>query len=164
MINTYFKNWSTGRLQRLPYLGYHVLIIAIFVAILFATIAAASAVQNLVGGDIATTQKMLEDKFGMAGILGGLTVGLLFMVAVINIEIKRIRDMGLPPFITLIVLVVVSFSLNLLFPGVTEVVTATAENASAVAVANTPSAIASGFSTLVFLCLLFIPSNTFGSK
>ena len=70
MLKTYYGEWGTGKLQRLPYLGYHLLLIVLIVAIIMGTIFAVGAAENFIGGNLAETQKMLMDKFGFVAIAG----------------------------------------------------------------------------------------------
>ncbi len=169
MLKTYFGEWGEGRLQRLPYLGYHVLLMFLVVAIILAGIFAVGAAENLIGGDLASTQKMLMDKFGIAAIIGISLLIFIAMLGQVNILGKRIRDMGLPVLWTIFAIIVLSIVLNFIFPP-QEV----AISASAVQTANGSAAVVSSvtqtnmivqiFDTILFLCLVFIPSNTFGNK
>jgi uncharacterized membrane protein YhaH (DUF805 family) len=96
MLKTYFGEWGTGKLQRLPYFGYHILLIVLIMAIIFATIFAVGAAENFMGGNLAETQKMLMDKFGFVAIAGIMFLIFAAMLGQVNILAKRIRDMGLP--------------------------------------------------------------------
>ena len=58
MLKTYFGEWGEGKLQRLPYLGYHILLMFLIIVIIFAGIFAVGAAENLMGGDLATAQKL----------------------------------------------------------------------------------------------------------
>ena len=170
MLKTYFGEWGEGRLQRLPYLGYHVLLMFLVVAIILAGIFAVGAAENLIGGDLASTQKMLMDKFGIAAIIGISLLIFIAMLGQVNILGKRIRDMGLPVLWTILGIIVVSMVLNIAFPPQEVALSAAAVqtadgSATAVAVSKTTaSTIVQIFDMLIFLCLLFIPSNAFGSK
>ena len=169
MLKTYFGEWGEGKLQRLPYLGYHILLMFLVVAIIVAGIFAVGAAENLIGGDLASTQKMLMDKFGIAAIIGISLLIFIAMLGQVNILGKRIRDMGLPVLWTIFAIIVLSIVLNFIFPP-QEV----AISASAVQTANGSAAVVSSvtqtnmivqiFDTILFLCLIFIPSNTFGNK
>ena len=50
MSKIYFGELSTGRLARLPYLGYSLLLVAMFLAIGFAILQATKGVGALLGG------------------------------------------------------------------------------------------------------------------
>ncbi len=169
MLKTYFGEWGEGKLQRLPYLGYHILLMLLIIVIILAGIFAVGAAENLMGGDLATAQKMLMDKFGLVAIIG---IGLLIFIAMlgqINILGKRIRDMGLPVLWTIFAIIALSMVLNLVFPPQEVAISASAvqtANGSAAAISSVTKTnmIIQLFDTVIFLCLVLIPSNTFGNK
>jgi len=167
MLKVYFGEWGNGRLQRLAYLGYYLLLMFLFAAIIFGAIAAVGSMENIMGGDITATQFMLTEHFGIAAIVGFALLIVAMMMAQVNILAKRIRDMGLPAVWTILCIVALSILLNILFPAQSvELNTAmikTAEGtvASAEAHTSTSSLIVQLFDLVIFFCLLFIPSNTF---
>lgn len=170
MLKIYFGEWGTGKLQRLPYLGYHILLMVMIIAIIFAGIFAVGATENLMGGNIIETQKILMDKFGIAAILGIAALMIIALFGQVNILGKRIRDMGLPVLWTILGIIAVSLVLNIVFPPEEVTFSAAAvqtSDASATAVkatATTSTIVVQIFDMIVLLCLLLIPSNTFGSK
>ena len=170
MLKTYYGDWGTGKLQRLPYLGYHLLLMVLIIAIIMGTIFTVGAAENFIGGNLAETQKMLMDKFGFVAIAGIMVLIFAAMLGQINILGKRIRDMGLPVLWTILGIIVVSMVLNVAFPPQEVALSAAAVqtadgSATAVAVSKTTaSMVVQIFDMLIFLCLLFIPSNAFGSK
>ena len=170
MLKIYFGEWSTGKLQRLPYLGYHILLVVMIIAIIFAGIFAVGAMENLMGGNIAETQKILMDKFGITAILSIAALMLIALFGQVNILGKRIRDMGLPVLWTILGIIAVSLVLNVVFPpeevtlSAAAVQTADASATAVKATATTNTMIVQIFDMIVFLCLVLIPSNTFGSK
>jgi len=166
MLKVYFGEWGNGRLQRLAYLGYHVLLMFIVVAVIFFSIFTVGAAENFVGGDLIATQAMLGERFGFLAIFGIVALIMAMIVGQINIMAKRIRDMGLPAVWTILGIIVVSMLLNMLFPAqVIEVGTAVVKTAGGAAAAATTQTVSSSivqlFDTVVFLCLLFIPSDAF---
>ncbi len=170
MLKTYFGEWGTGKLQRLPYLGYHLLLIVLIIAIIMGTIFTIGAAENFIGGNLVETQKMLMDKFGFIAIAGIMLLIFAAILGQLNILGKRIRDMGLPVLWTIIGIMIVSLILNIVLPPqevAMSAATVQTANGSAAAVATattTPNVIVQIFDMIVFLCLLFIPSNAFGSK
>jgi uncharacterized membrane protein YhaH (DUF805 family) len=170
MLKTYFGEWGSGKLQRLPYLGYHILLMVLVVAVIFAGIFAVGATENLMGGDLEATQKLLADKFGIIAIIFIAALMFIAMLGQINILGKRIRDMGLPVLWTILGIIVLSLVLNLLFPPQEVTMNALAvqsDNVKAVtanATVTTTNMIVQIFDLLVFLCLVLIPSNTFKNK
>ena len=170
MLKTYFGEWSTGKLQRLPYLGYHLLLMVLIIAIIMGTIFTIGAAENFIGGNLAETQKMLMDKFGFVAIAGIVTLIFIVMLGQLNILGKRIRDMGLPVLMTILGIMLISLILNIALPPQEVAMSAAAiqtadDSAATVATATTSTnVIIQIFDMIVFLCLVFIPSNTFGSK
>ncbi len=169
MLKVYFGEWGNGRLQRLAYLGYHVLLMFIVAAVIFAAIFAVGAAENFIGGDLIATQAMLGERFGFLAIFGIVVLMIAMILGQVNIMAKRIRDMGLPAVWTILGIVVISMLLNMLFPAqVIEVGTAVVKTAGGAAAAATTQTVSSPvvqiFDTVVFLCLLFIPSDAFSKK
>lgn len=170
MLKIYFGEWGTGKLQRLPYLGYHILLMILVMAIIFASVMAVGAMENMMGGSIAETQTMLMNKFGIIGIIGIVVLAFVTMLGQVNILGKRIRDMGLPVLWTILGIIVVSMILNLIFAP-QEVTMAAASvqtadgSATAMAASTTStSLIVQIFDMIIFACLVFIPSDSFKSK
>ena len=170
MLKIYFGDWGTGKLQRLPYLGYHLLLMVLIIAIIMGTIFAVGAAENFIGGNLVETQKMLMDKFGFVAIAGIMILIFAAMIGQINILGKRIRDMGLPVLWTILGIIVLSLVLNVAFPpqevalSAATVQSADGTATAVAASATTASMVVQIFDSIVFLCLLFIPSNAFGSK
>jgi len=170
MLKIYFGEWGYGKLQRLPYLGYHILLMILVVAVIFAGIFAVGATENLMGGDLEATQKLLADKFGIIAVIFIAALMFIAMLGQVNILGKRIRDMGLPVVWTILGIIVLSMVLNLLFPPQEVSMSALAVQSDDVAAATvsttvtTTNMVTQIFNSLIFLCLVLIPSNTFGSK
>ncbi len=170
MLKIYFGEWGSGRLKRLPYLGYHLLLMFIVLAILMGSIVAAGLTETMMGGDIAATQTMLLDKFGILAMIIGTAVFFAALFGQINILGKRIRDMGLPVLWTILGIIAVSMVLNIIFPpqevnfAAVAIPDANTTTTAVAAKATTSSMVVQLFDMVVFLCLLLIPSNTFGSK
>jgi len=170
MLKIYFGEWGTGKLQRLPYFGYHLLLIVLIMAIIMGTIFAVGAAENFIGGNLAETQKMLMDKFGFIAIAGIMVLIFAAILGQLNILGKRIRDMGLPVLGTILGIMFISLILNIALPPQEVAISAAAvqtADGSAAAVATTTTStniVVQIFDMIVFLCLVFIPSNTFGNK
>ncbi len=170
MLKTYFGEWGMGKLQRLPYLGYHILLIVLVTAIIFGTIMAVGSMENMMSGTIAETQAMLLGKLGILGVIAIVLLVFVTILAQVNILGKRLRDMGLPVLWSILGIVAVSMILNVIFPP-HEVTMAAASvqttdgSATAMAAGTTSSSmVVQIFDMLVFACLVFIPSDTFKSK
>jgi len=142
MFKALFGDINNGRLARLPFLGYWILICAIIIIIGFGVGAAIGVAENLAGGDIQNAQARLQDQFGILGLLLLAVISAAVLFAGLNLEAKRIRDIGLPGWWTVLATVVVSAVISL----------AISQQAG------------SGFNFLIWLALLLIPTNTFGDK
>jgi len=170
MLKIYFGEWGSGKLQRLPYLGYYILLMVIVFVIIFGGIFAVGAGETIMGGDIAATQAMFMDKFGILAIMGIVALMFIAMLGQVNILGKRIRDMGLPVLWTILGIILLSMMLNVIFPPhevAMSAATISSADGSATAVAastTTTNMIVQIFDMVVFLCLVLIPSNTFGNK
>ena len=169
MLKTYFGEWGTGKLQRLPYLGYHILLMVLVTAIIFGSIMLVGTMENMIDGSIAETQDLLLNKFGIIGIIGIVVLIFVTMLGQVNILGKRIRDMGLPVLWTILGIVGISMVLNVIFPPEVSMAAASVQttdgSATAMAASTTStSMVLQIFDMLVFACLVFIPSNAFGSK
>jgi len=149
MFNTYFGSVTSGRLLRLPFVGYIILLNVVFIALMLGGAASLGVAENMVGGDLTQAQQMLSEKFGIPAmiIIAIIIFGVLF--ATLNLKAKRIRDMGLPGWKTLLAawaaLIVIAIIVSMVFGANTE----------------TTEQITSIVSSIAILALIFIPSNTF---
>jgi len=170
MLKIYFGEWGSGKLQRLPYLGYYILLMVLVMLIIFGGIFAVGAGANIMSGDIAATGDLLMAKFGAVALFGIVVIMFLAMLGQVNILGKRIRDMGLPVLWTILGIIAISMILNVAFPPQEAAISAAAvqtANSSATAVAassTSTSMVVQIFDMVVFLCLVLIPSNTFRNK
>lgn len=147
MLNTYFGGIMEGRLKRLPFIGYIVLLHVLFVVLVLAGVASMGVAENLVGGDLTQTRQVLAEKFGLPTmILVGIVVAAVFF-ATLNLEAKRIRDMGLPGWWSLLAIWIISALLIALLAGLVN--------------PELGNYISSVISIIGFLALVLIPSDTF---
>lgn len=142
MFKIYFGEFSDGRLLRLPYLGYIILLIVLWIGFIIATVVAIGAAEHLMSGNLAEAQAVIMNSLGIPYlIILGLVLLALF-VASFNMMAKRARDTGLPGWVfvvgVMIVIWLVSFFVS--------------------------DKAGSGLSSIVGLALLLIPSNTFGKN
>ena len=142
MWKVYFGEFTSGRLQRLQYLGYVLLLMAIMFGFMLAIIFAIGASEHIIGGDLQQAQDKLRGWFSLPATLIVSLVFLLVLVAKLNIIAKRIRDMGLSGWWIALVLFIV--------------------------VGGTSAAyseqVGGGLFSILSLLLLLIPSDTFGRK
>lgn len=136
----YFGDAATGTLQRLQFLGYWAALslLVIFIGLGLGVLLGVS--EHLVGGNIQEAQAILRERFAALFGIGLILCTVVFGYALINITAKRIRDIGLPAWPVVIVIIVVS--------GM----------AAQFAAEN----VQQGISTAEMLALLFIPSGAFG--
>jgi uncharacterized membrane protein YhaH (DUF805 family) len=105
MIQTYYGNINTGQLTRLPYLGYLLLINLIAFGLMLSIGFAIGAGEHLIGGNLQQAQDMLREWFTIPFFIA-FGIGLmLYFFAVANITAKRLRDMALPAWWVLLVIV-----------------------------------------------------------
>lgn len=140
MLNIFFGDITGGRLKRLPYLGYSLLVFLLLIGFVFAVILAIGIGEHLIGGDLQQAQAKLREWFTLPFlIIFGLVMVLVLFVSA-NLKAKRLRDIGLPGWWSVLVIVVL-----------TGVVSAAVSNQSS-----------NGLYWLIWLALVLIPSNTFG--
>ncbi len=156
MFKALFGEITDGRLARLPYLGYLLLISIIIFGAMFGVVALISSAENIMDGNIQHIQTVLIQKFGMALVILMMAFFLAMSFASMNIAAKRIRDMGLWGWTSILVLAVVGGIVATLFPGETVVLNGSGQ--------MIPSPVSSAFQAVVFLCLLLIPTNSFSKK
>ncbi len=156
MLKVLFGDVKGGRLARLPYLGYIVLLVVISMAIVFGAIVAVGGFERMMDGDIQQTQAMLMQNYGILGMILTMVVGLLLGFANINIAAKRIRDMGLPGWWTVLGIFVIFIVVGLISPG--EIIV---QNGQTIMQTSMPSNI---LQVVTFIILLLVPGNTFGGK
>jgi uncharacterized membrane protein YhaH (DUF805 family) len=142
MITTYFGEIRNGRLLRLPYLGYSLLLQLLTFAVFMGIAFAIGVGEHLVGGDLEQAQMILQEKFSLPLLLLCAVLGALFAFANFNIMAKRIRDTGLPGWWGVGALMVIGIALSALLS----------------------EELGSSFHTLSWVILLLIPSNSFSGN
>ena len=96
MFNVLLGNVRGGRLPRLPYLGYSLLIMVLMLGLGITIAVAAGVGEQLIGGDLQQAQDKLREWFAIPVILLVLLVMSLLLFMTANIMAKRVRDIGLP--------------------------------------------------------------------
>jgi len=142
MLNVLFGSIANGRLQRLPFLGYSLLVSVLFIVIMMGVVVAIVGAEKLVGGDLQQAQAAIAQSLGIPFmILLAVFMAVMFFIQA-NLMAKRIRDMGLPGWWMVLALVIIG--------GV--VGGMASEQAGAV------------FQGIISLVLLLVPSNSFGKS
>ena len=141
MLKRLFGEITNGRLVRLPYLGYSLLLAVLSVCCLLAIGLMIGVGEQLIGGDLQQAQAKLAEWFTLPFLVVFGLVGALFLFAGANIMAKRIRDIGLPGWWSVLAIVVLT--------GVVSVaISAQASN---------------GLYLLISLVLLLIPTDAFAN-
>ncbi|MEI2770233.1 MAG: DUF805 domain-containing protein [Candidatus Competibacter sp.] len=140
MFRTLFGGVQDGRLQRLPYLGWHIALTVLMVLVGLGIGAGIGIAERMVGGSLAESQALIAERFGIVGMIAVVVVFGVLLFAHANIAAKRVRDTGLPGWWVILAAVIVGVLISA-FAGQQ----------------------ASGLWTLATtLALLLIPSNAFG--
>ena len=165
MKEVFFGEWRDGRLKRLQFFGYSILLIVVSVAVVMGGIMLAGGFESVMSND--------SNLFAGMGVvmMVALFVFIFAMLAAnLNITAKRFRDMGLPGWWSVVVTIVISWILEITFPGQSVDINAQlAENEQVFAAAmeansTSSSTVADLFSLVVFAVLVFVPSDSFGKK
>jgi uncharacterized membrane protein YhaH (DUF805 family) len=141
MFKALFGDIQAGRLLRLPYLGYSILISVLMIVFGLALAFAAGVGEHLISGDMEAAQLHMSENFSIVTVLLFIVVSVLFLFAGCNIMAKRLRDIGLPGWWMVLAIVVVT-------------------GAVAVMVSDEASNI---LQTVIWIVLLLVPSNSLTS-
>jgi len=142
MIETFFGDIADGRLARLPYLGHWVLLSLAVLVLLFGIGAAIGVGEQLIGGDLQQAQAKLREWFTLPFfVLFGLVVAVVFFAGA-NLTAKRIRDIGLPGWWSVL-------AIALLVGIVTGTVS---------------EQVGSSVQLAIWLALVLVPSNVFAKR
>jgi uncharacterized membrane protein YhaH (DUF805 family) len=96
MFNALWGDILRGRLKRLPFLGWY-LVLGLFAAVLaFGVGAGIGAAGRMAGGEPLSDEVALVDSLGEIGVLALSALFALLLLGQLNIMAKRLRDTGLP--------------------------------------------------------------------
>lgn len=146
MLGTYFGEIKTGKLKRLAYLGYSILLNIIVLAIVFGAIAFVAGIENLSAGNLQETQAKLMQNFGRPAMIAFLLFGAFVAFANANLMAKRFRDMGLAGWWSVLAVIVLSAVVGTVFQNPDP---------------ETPALIPGILNAVVWIILLLVPSNAF---
>ena len=138
MIKALLGDVKTGRLMRLQYLGYSLLVYLLMFGFVFLVILAIGAGEHIIGGDLQHAQDKLREMFTLPAMIVFAVIMSLFLFMVANIMAKRIRDIGLPGWWSVLAIIVITGIVSYM-------------------VSNEVS---NGLSTLIWVVLLLVPSNS----
>ena len=137
MIKALLGDVKTGRLMRLQYLGYSLLVYLLMFGFVFVVILAIGAGEHIIGGDLQHAQDKLREMFTLPAMIVFAVIMPLLLFMVANIMAKRIRDIGLPGWWSVLAIIVITGIVSYM-------------------VSNEVS---NGLSTLIWVVLLLVPSN-----
>ena len=138
MIKALLGDVKTGRLMRLQYLGYSLLVYLLMFGFVFVVILAIGAGEHIIGGDLQHAQDKLREMFTLPAMIVFAVIMPLFLFMAANIMAKRIRDIGLPGWWSVLAIIVITGIVSYM-------------------VSNEVS---NGLSTLIWVVLLLVPSNS----
>ena len=142
MFNAFFGDIANGRLMRLRYLGYSLLLGFLFIVFGLAVGLAIGVGEDLIGGNLQQAQDQLRAWFTLPFmIVFGLVVALFLFIGA-NLKAKRLRDIGLPGWWSVLAIAVLTGVLS-------------------VAVSKEAG---NGLYLLIWLALVLVPSNTLGKR
>jgi uncharacterized membrane protein YhaH (DUF805 family) len=108
MIKALFGDVKTGRLRRLQYPGYSLLLSLLMFGFVLAVVLAIGAGEHIIGGDLEQAQEQLREMFTLPVMLVFAVVMPLFLFAGANTMAKRIRDIGLPGWWMVLAIIVIT--------------------------------------------------------
>ena len=112
MLKALFGDIHHGRLKRLQYVGYSLLLSLLMIGFGFAVVAAIGLGEDFIGGDLQQVQDMLRERLTLPYMIVFAVATLLFMFTGANIMSKRIRDIGLPGWWSVLALLVLFTALS----------------------------------------------------
>jgi uncharacterized membrane protein YhaH (DUF805 family) len=142
MFKTLWGEVKNGRLQRLPYLGYFVLLNVLLGVLVFGVLMSLDVEEGMLNGDLEQVQAGFAEHLSMPVVLLGAVVLLLVLFASLNIMAKRLRDTGLPGWWSTLGVVAIGAMLS-------QIVS---------------EQVGSGFHSLVMLALILIPTASFNKQ
>lgn len=137
MLKTLFGEVRNGRLKRLQYVGYSLLLTLLMMGVGLAIAMSIGLAEDVIGGDLQQSRDILRERFTLPYIVVFAAATLLFIFSGANIMAKRIRDIGLPGWWSVLALLV-------LFAILASVI---------------PDQVTSGLQSLVWIVLSLIPGN-----
>lgn len=142
MLRDYFGDAANGRLSTRQFLSRWALLLIAFLAFGFGIGALIGVTERIVGGNLEEAQRTIVEAVGGPAAIAFLILIIAFVFADLNITAKRARDVGLPGWLTALVIAGLS--------------------GSATKATGEPSAGGVGF--LLTLILAFLPTNWLGRR
>lgn len=139
MFKDYFGDVRIGRLKTSRFVVLWVMLVVFFILVGLLLGASIGIAEHLLGGDLATAQTSLRQQLAMPAIIAVALGFILLAFAKLNIVAKRARDIGLPGWLTAIIIAG-------LVGGTSQL---------------TAGASAGGLGMLLLIVLAFIPTDAF---
>jgi uncharacterized membrane protein YhaH (DUF805 family) len=142
MFKVLLGDIKNGRLKRLQYLGYTILLGVLMFGFGLAIVLGIGAGEHIIGGNLQQAQDQLREWFTLPFFIIFGPISVLFLFAGINIMAKRIRDIGLPGWWTTLTILVLEIIASLILS----------------------EQVGSGFHSLIWIVLLLVPTDTFSQR
>jgi uncharacterized membrane protein YhaH (DUF805 family) len=113
VLTTLFGDLASGRLKRLPYLGYTLLLILAGTVFIFVLASTLGGFEDLYGGDFEQTRKAIRDRITLPALFAFVTAMVLMGFASFNLLAKRLRDTGLPGWKSVLAMTVAALLLTI---------------------------------------------------
>jgi len=134
-----FGEIKTGRVGRAGFFWNSMLVLVLVLIFAIVLILMIEVGEQVMGGDMASAQKKIEEWSSLPGIVAAALFSALLMFAQVNLAAKRVRDMGLPGWWVVASAVLIGLILSQVLPDQT----------------------ASGLNAAVWLALLLVPGGVF---
>jgi len=108
ILKLYFGGFKSERLHRLPYLSYAALLGVVLLAFVFVSVLTIVGIEKTIGGNLAETQQLVTRYLGLPFVIALMILVLTLFIAGLNITAKRARDIGLPGWISVMVVLIAS--------------------------------------------------------
>jgi len=108
LITVYFRDIKDGRLVRMQYVGYALLAAFLLFVLMMLSVVALGGLEMMMGGDLMQAQAEIRKSLGVPALIILAIVMAAYVFAQANVAAKRARDSGLPGWIFVFAIVVLS--------------------------------------------------------
>ncbi|HET6566276.1 MAG TPA: DUF805 domain-containing protein [Xanthomonadales bacterium] len=108
MFRNYFGEVTTGRLARLQYLGHWLLLAVVGLAAFYGAAQYLGITEQVLSGDPDSIEASLSASIDTPALVLGCILGIALIFASMNIMAKRFRDMGLPGWLLVLGVLILS--------------------------------------------------------
>lgn len=114
MIRAFFLDIRDGKLKRLPFLGYSILLQVLGMLFIFGIVAVIAGAETVMGGDLSEAQAVLRKTFAGPAIVVMIGFFAATVFISLNLAAKRLRDIGLPGWLSVLAIAVITIAVSLL--------------------------------------------------